>query len=193
MKVSRKNKHFLPSQFSDLLVLLQLLMQWRSFFILFYFCQLRSNHFLLPKWISTFLTAVICGVMKQNTTGSWKLAVWDVKSVTSFPSLHISQHPLPNLNIKRRCHCALLLRRYRLTSSSCLVCRDRQTRIVSKREEMKDRWENRRDRWRERQPGRGGRMVRVVVMVIAMARVAEGGRGGSVAEGCYARLWGTLD
>lgn len=39
---------------------------------------------------------------------------------------------------------------------------------------MKDRWDNRRDRWRERQQGREGGIVRLVVM--ALTRVV-GGRG----------------
>lgn len=53
-------------------------------------------------------------------------------------------------------------------------CEERQTRIESKRKEMKDKWENRRDRWRERQLGRGGTIVGVVVMVAAEGAGAEG-------------------
>lgn len=52
----------------------------------------------------------------------------------------------------------------------CVWYEGRRTRIESKRKEMKDEWENRRDRWRERQLGRGGTIVGVVVMV-----TAEGG------------------
>lgn len=84
---------------------------------------------------------------------------------------------LPNLNIKRRCHRALSLRHYRLTSTVFGTQRQTDRRGERAREkEMKDIWENRGDRWRERQPGRGGRIVGVVVM--AMAQVGDQDRGG---------------
>lgn len=57
---------------------------------------------------------------------------------------------------------------------------------------MKDRWDNRRDRWRERQLGRGGKIVEVVVMVSAGVVGGGGGGGGGrvacISEGCCARL-----
>lgn len=125
-KCSRKTNTFLPPSFLNSFVRLQLLAQQRcSFCFSFYSFLLNSVQSLPPpKWISTFLTPVICGVMKQNRTVTWKSAVWDVKSVNCFLSTHISHGSLRRIVASRGTATLAFhsdtITEYRL----CSVCRE---------------------------------------------------------------------